>query len=91
LTSTLAGTNIATTTSMSAFVGNASESEMYNASIVSAENKSAEVIGGQEENELLVVVRDSIAENVTDIKGYLASILDEVKAIRNLETLESIF
>ena len=91
LASTLAGTNIATTTSMSAFVGNASESEMYNASIVSAENKSAEVVGGQEENELLVVVRDSIAENVTDIKGYLASILDEVKAIRNLEALESIF
>ena len=79
LVSTLTGTNIATTTSMSAFVGNSSESEMYSTSLMSAEEKRAEVVGGQEENELLTVVRDSIASDVTEIRSTLLAMYSEMQ------------
>lgn len=83
LVSTLSGTNIATTTSMSAFVGNASESEMYSSSVTAAEQKRAEVVSGEEENELLIVVRDNIASDVVEIRRTLTEIYSEIQSQSN--------
>ena len=73
LSTALAEGNFARTNSASMFVGNSSSSDMYNSTIAAATNDAKASVEGQEENELLVLLRDKIAIDVHSIAELLVS------------------
>lgn len=64
----LTTTGVSTTTSESIYVGS-SGSDIYEASVASAKETAQETVKGEEENETMQILRDSIA---TDLKSILS-------------------
>lgn len=64
----LTTTGVSTTTSESIYIG-ASGSDIYEASVASAKEAAQETVKGEEENEMMQILKDSIA---TDLKSILS-------------------
>lgn len=61
------------TTSQSTFIGNESESDIFAGSVAGVQESSAQVVG-DEENDMLKIIRDDIKMDVKDILNVLRSI-----------------
>lgn len=67
----MATTGVSTTTSESIYVG-ASGSDIYEASIASAKETAQETVKGEEENEMMQVLKDNIARDLSSILTILS-------------------
>lgn len=90
LASTYADSNVATSISNTSYVGNSSSSDIYTSSIAAAKDEAAQTVTSQEENEVLNLLRDRIAPDVSTIVELLATdgiVVREVNALSSLGLL----
>ena len=72
LATTIAEGNFARSNSRTSFIGNTDSSDIYNSTISAATEEAKSSVQGQEENELLVLLRDKISVDVNTIVRLLA-------------------
>ena len=83
LTTLADGNNVSKGVSQSYYAGTSTASEMYKSSILAAEETTAETVSSTEENEMMVLLRDRIAVDVSQILSTLTVDGIVVKSIPN--------